>query len=876
MLKLVHKYSIALLLLLTGVISKSNNDPKSKSNGFLFVENKGQISDQFFNPNKDVLFAGRDEQLIVFLKANGLSYQLYNVESYRKSLNLFPYTADSSVSIPDKINIHRIDIEWLNIRSDVKVSGLGVSNDYINYYLSKSPVLNVKSYSEVLYEEIYDGINLIFKQADHHMKYDYMVNPHYDYKKIQFKINGAKNVFLDEKGNLIIETPLGAIVEGAPIVFQEGKKLSAKWELNDNIVSFDITGVDNRFPLLIDPVLFRQWGTYYGDAGYDVPGNVFSDKNGFVYMNGFTSSFTKIATVGSFQSTLGGNYDGFIVKFDSMGVRQWATYIGGSGDDAISSVKITNTNNLYLVGHTTTFNSSAFATPGCHQPNFNGGTYDAFLARFDANGIRRWSTYYGGSGLEYGMSCAFDMNENIFLSGQTTSNGTTIATPGSHQPLQGLGSVPDCYLVKFDSSGTRIWGTFYGGSQIEMGGYCATDKFGNVYLSGSTETYSGTTIATPGSHQPTIGVLFQKDAFIAKFNSLGVRQWGTYYGGASSDNGGSCATDTLGNVYMIGTTTDTVAAIFSTPSGHQTFNAGGQDGFLVKFNGAGLRQWGTFYGGNGSDYLQSLASTPSGEIYLFGTTNSSLTAALVTSNAYQYNYGGGVSDAFMAKISSNCTRQWGSYYGGSLNENGFAGNYNDYGKVFLAGNTDDFFGNSIATTGSHQPTGVGGPMDGMLIQFYNCKTIPIVTSNSVICTGQSATISAIGASSYTWSTGSNSASIVVSPTVSTIYSLAYNAAMGCSDTLNFTQNVLTCTGVSEFYSKASVTIYPNPVTNTLYIKTDNLNLNGSEIRVLNYLGQIVLKQPFSEKIIVNNLSSGYYTIIVLNGNIEFRSKFIKY
>lgn len=69
---------------------------------------------------------------------------------------------------------------------------------------------------------------------------------------------------------------------------------------------------------------------------------------------------------------------------------------------------------------------------------------------------------------------------------------------------------------------------------------------GNVYLAG--ETTSTTGIATFGAHQTTYGG--SRDAFLVKFNSSGVRQWGTYYGGEANDFGHSTVTDTKGNVYL--------------------------------------------------------------------------------------------------------------------------------------------------------------------------------------------------------------------------------------------------------------------------------------------------------------------------------------
>ena len=167
---------------------------------------------------------------------------------------------------------------------------------------------------------------------------------------------------------------------------------------------------------------------------------------------------------------------------------------------------------------------------------------------------------------DYGYSCATDASGNIYLSGYTNST-SGIATTGAHQTT--YGGNYDAFLVKFNSSGVRQWGTYYGGTNDDNGYSCATDASGNIYLSGYTRSTSG--IATTGAHQTTYGGRF--DAFLVKFNSSGVRQWGTYYGGTSDDNGYSCATDASGNIYLSGHTRSTSG--IATTGAHQTTYGGG-------------------------------------------------------------------------------------------------------------------------------------------------------------------------------------------------------------------------------------------------------------------------------------------------------------
>ena len=313
-----------------------------------------------------------------------------------------------------------------------------------------------------------------------------------------------------------------------------------------------------------------------------------ADGNGDVYIAGFTdtNSGTVIATPGSHQSTYGGGlYDAFLAKFNSSGVRQWGTYYGGAGYDHGYSCVVDASGNVYMAGYTETPSGNAIATFGSHQSTYGGGA-DAFLVKFNSSGIRQWGTYYGGPATASGNSCAVDTSGNVFLSGWTSNDtGTATATLGSHQVMHSAGFY-NAFLVKFNSSGARQWGTYYGGNPGTYSYSCVADRNGNVYLTGWTACDTGTAIATPGSHQVMYGG-GPLDAFLVKFNNAGVRQWGTYYGGAGEDWSYSCASDLDGNVYLCGYTDDTSSSTTIASAGaYQTFNNGVYiDAFLAKFNG---------------------------------------------------------------------------------------------------------------------------------------------------------------------------------------------------------------------------------------------------------------------------------------------------
>lgn len=652
--------------------------------------------------------------------------------------------------------------------------------------------LNVKSYETVEYQNIYNGINLKWYQNKGQLKYDYVLAPHTNYKQIQLEIKGAQ-LQLQKNGSLLLKTPLGTIEEHAPLVYQNGKQLKANYVLKGNVLSFNIENYDPTQELIIDPVV-RLWGTYYGGNAADSGVSVVVDQNGNVFISGETASNTgtTIATIGSHQSTLGGSTDAFNVKFNSLGVRQWGTYYGGSGQESFRSSCIDSNGDVYISG-IAYGSSSVIASPGAHQSVYGGGVCDAYLVKFNTSGVRLWGTFYGATNEDYGNSCFADANGNVYLAGETLADaGNAIATPGSHQAI---GNGYDAFLVKFNSNGIRQWGTYYGGSNTDTGKSCTTDQSGNVYLVGYTFTNDGSGLITAGCHQSVFGGSAY-DSFIVKFNSSGVRQWGTYYGGNNNDYAQFCKTDINGDLYVSGSTGSNSGTSIATIGSHQSvFGGGGDDAFLVKFNSSGVRQWGSYYGGSGSEVALSISTNTTGGVFITGLTSTGATTTIATPGNHQSIYGGS-NDAFLVKFNFNGARQWGTYYGGSGSESGSSCFSLLNGDVYLCGTTSANYAGDIIITFNPVPhqAALGGVNDAFLVKFKDCPTIGAsVNANSPLCQNSTlnftTTVTSTLTLNYSWQ-GPNSftanvqnPSIANTPTANTgTYTLTVNDGQGCSET----------------------------------------------------------------------------------------------
>ena len=741
-----------------------------------FKENKGQVCDQFYKPRPDVLFSGQNKGLTYHLLNNGISYQLNKVDSWRTEEDTKTLT---KYQIPNEYTIYRIDINWLNSNKNSTIIKGDALAGHDNYYLQQCPngATEVKSYKNITYKNIYDGIDLKWYEKENQLEYDFIINPNADLSQIKIEMKGAQKLSISKNGELLIKTPLGTIIEKAPIAFQSGKIIASEWELKNNVLSFKIANYNHNLPLIIDPAA-RLWGTYYGGAGAGSERSNFctSDINGNVYIGGQTTSNvgTQIATVGSHQSTLAGGNDAYIAFLNNSGVRLWGTYYGGTGGEVGQSSATFSNTFVYFSGFTTS-TGTVLATAGSHQLNYGGGINDAFLVKLNsANGTRVWGTYYGGAGVDKAYGCATDAADNVYLCGETTgSTGTSIATPSAQQPTTNIATA--AFLAKFNSSGVRQWGTYYGGhSNIEVAFACTNDGLGNVFLCGYTASNTSTLIASPGSHQPIVGGA--QDGFLAKFNSAtGVRIWGTYYGGVFGDRANTCTSDASGNIYLGGSADSNTGTVIATSGSHQS-SGNTNNGFLAKFDNAGVRQWGTYYSStSGGDVVYSTSTDAAGNVYIAGQTGAQSGTNIATPFSHQDTPGGPftTTDAFLAKFNSSGIRQWGTYYGGVDNEVGYcAVGLNS--EVYLAGYTKTTTSTLIATPGSHQTTFGGGTEDAFVTKLYDCQNIASsITGSTNICMGQTTTItySGTGFTSYTWTAGPNTNSIAVSPTITTNYTV---------------------------------------------------------------------------------------------------------
>lgn len=684
----------------------------------LFIPNQGQIADHSFQFDPSIHF--QLDGSGIFLRNNGISYVLTDHSalagiSHRDYDEEYTFT-DQTKELEEKtVRTHRIDLEFVGSNSNYKIRAINPSKTKFNYYLPQCPdgITGVPAYQKVVYQEVYDGVDIVFYNTDSgDFKYDIKIAPYANPDQIKLNWVGADSVRLKGSQELIIDNRITPFNESMPLVYQEingeirlvEAQYKLEWrEENTCQVSFILGDYDPEYALVIDP-----WVTNYGGGGVDYGLDVETDLDGNVLMSGETSSNMLIAELG-FQMTFGGGVgDAFLAKFNEVGERLWATYYGGFAREAGFGVAADSDRNVYMGGITSSETVIAFDG---FQDDY-GGVSDGYLVKFNADGERIWGTYYGGALQDEGFNIGIDNDDNPYLMGFALS--TESIAEGGHQDF--FGGFADAFLVKFNPDGDRIWGTYYGGINAEIFHDMECDKFGNVYASGVTT--SPDLISTPGVFQEvTAG---GQDAFLVKFSPDGSRAWGTYYGTLWVERGDAVACDTLGNIYMAGKITAPTGG--ATPDAFQTENGGVSDAFLIKFDDSGDRLWSTYIGGAEIDYAFAVdIDQTSNNVVIAGETWSD--DFPVSACATQMDLIGEL-NAYVTQFLPDGSLFCSSYFGNDHEAESVAIIKDCW--VYIAGSTDG----NVSTPGAHQ-TESGGFEDAFVgrVHLASCGlTIPDLTT----------------------------------------------------------------------------------------------------------------------------------------------------
>lgn len=287
-----------------------------------------------------------------------------------------------------------------------------------------------------------------------------------------------------------------------------------------------------------------------------------------------------------------------------------------------------------------------------------------------------WSTFYGGSGLDQGNCLAKDGLNNVFVGGSTASNPFPTLDPGGVSFYDGVfDGTSDGYVLKFDNNGVLLWGTYYGGT--------AADEVSNLYVNsnGMLAIVGFTTSTDFPLQNPGFGAFYQGtngggyDGFVATFAGTGNRLWSTYIGGSGDDRTEDVhiSEDILPRTYVAGRSASANFPIVNYPGGYNDATVGiGDDVVMMRFNNLFNCEWSTYIGGDSWENGPSIFVDTNKNVYAtFVCMSTAPTMPLLDMGGgayYQPSYGGG-EDFFIVKFNSSLVQQWGTYLGGTLNDN---------------------------------------------------------------------------------------------------------------------------------------------------------------------------------------------------------------
>jgi uncharacterized repeat protein (TIGR01451 family) len=530
----------------------------------------------------------------------------------------------------------------------------------VNYFVGNDPRewrSSIRTYAKVKYQQVYPNIDLVYYGNPRQMEYDFIVGVGADPAGIALEFSGQERLEISGKGDLEAHFKGRVLRWREPFAYQETD--SGRKE------------VPVRFVL-------------------------------------------KDGCVAGFQI---GDYDRSKPLIIDPAVN-YATYLGGSGDDFASDIALDPaSNNVVVVGTTSSLN---FPTANAYRSS-SAGSNDIYITRFNNTGSGIvFSTYLGGSGNEFAGGIALDSSGNIYITGQSdspnfpTKNAYSSANAGFN----------DAFIAKLGPSGnTLLYASYLGGGGDDSGNAIAVDNNGNAYIAG--DTFS---IGTGNDPFPITHGAFQsknnggRDAFVAEFNTTlsgsSSLVYSTFLGGSTDEKAWAIAVDSSGNacvageiqsfnnVYPAPPTSDFPTLNAFEPAfnlGSIDSDAGAYDGFVTKLNAAGTGLiFSTYLGGGDDDFATGITLDASGKIYVAGQSSSP--DFITTTNAAQPVNAGLVYtpdfpgfDAFVTVFQPNGALYYSTLLGGSADEDGLdvfpmGVAVDRFGMIYLGGQTqsDDF------------------------------------------------------------------------------------------------------------------------------------------------------------------------------------------
>lgn len=496
---------------------------------------------------------------------------------------------------------------------------------------------------------------------------------------------------------------------------------------------------------------------------------------------------------------------------------QWQKTIGGSGLDLFYDVQQT-ADGGYIMGGISDSNISGNKAENCN------GYWDYWVVKVDATGIIQWQNTIGGSDYETNLSIQQTDDGGYILGGTSYSNISGDKT----ENCLGEG---DFWVLKLNASGAIEWQNTIGGNYFdELSSLEQTADGGYIIGGSSSSDISGDKIENSSGGW---------DYWVVKLDATGTLQWQNTIGGNDFDYLFSVQQTSDGG-YIIGGSSS------SDISGDKTENSlGARDYWVVKLDTIGTIQWQNTIGGNGYDHLTCLQQTTDGGYILGGYSGSDI------SGDKTENRVGNDDDFWVIKLNATGSIQWQNTIGGNsyepltclqqIADGGYI--VGGFSNSNISGDkTEDCLGNADYWMLKLDATGI--------IQWQN-------------------TLGGLGDDLlYSLQQTTDDGYIIGGSSNSNISSDKTENSLGGQDfwIIKLAPEYVPTVEVPS--AKGSLTIYPNPATDAIFIQSETV----TTLCLRNAFGQVLSTQIIQTqgKIDLSNYPNGIYFLTELQTGIEHK------
>jgi RHS repeat-associated protein len=661
----------------------------------LFVRNEGQ-------EQAPVLFSANTLGGTVFFTPQGPVFDLPEDRSAWKQA----HTPDEKTKrlLPTTIRKHAIRLTYHGANPAPVVEGteaLTATVNYLNGTDSAKWQTGIDTFGSLVYRDLYQGIDLHFEGNEGSLKGTYIVDPGVDPSQIVWSYAGARAAEIDPKtGDLVVSlrTKNGRstadtleIREHAPIAWQiiNGQKhdVAVRFTVDrQGQVRFTLGNYDRTHELIIDPTV--TYSSYIGGSSADTITTIAVDASGAIYIGGQTFSSNYPTVTGSYDTTLNTGVttnDGFVTKISSAGnTLVYSTYIGGSNNEAISSIKLDASGNLYVAGWTA---SNDF--PQVSVTSSYGGGNDGFLLKLNASGSALlYSRYIGGNQNDNLADIELLADGTIYFAGNTASTNLSVTNTLKLDPLttapvyqsSNAGGV-DGMAGSLNSTGAIRYLTYIGGNFDETITEIALDSDQRVVIGGYTNS-TNLPSRELGLQQSYSGGV---DGFVVRLNrTASALDYSSYVGGVGADTVQSVAVDTDNGIILAGYTGATSG--FPLKNAFQNTLGGSEDMFVMRLTPTGDDYiYSTYYGGTGSDGAKDIAVWEDGSVVVSGQSPSTFTIPNSRYPVQATNAGG--KDVIVLALDPTGQPIYSTFYGGNAEDDPWAMTRDATDAIYIAGRT---------------------------------------------------------------------------------------------------------------------------------------------------------------------------------------------